>query len=84
MDDRVDELSEEDELDANDVAVAHREIASSTMAAIAVAVNRPPDRDESEGEDEGAIDTGLGDLDGGWPRKMSASSLSSTGGSSKD
>ena len=74
-DDRIDELSEEI-LDEDEVALAHREIASSTIAAMAV--NRPPNRDEPEDDEEGAIDIGLGTLGGGSPRKMSASSLSST------
>ena len=72
MDDRVEELSEE-ELEEGDVALAHRDIACSTTAAMAV--NRPPNRDGWDEEDEGAIDTELGGPGGGSPRKMSTSSL---------
>jgi hypothetical protein len=74
MDDRVEELSEEEELEEEgDVVLAHRDIACSTTAAMAV--NRPPNRDGLDEEDEGATDSGLGDLGGGSPRKMSTSSL---------
>lgn len=90
MDDRVEELSEEELEEEGDVALAHRDIACSTTAAMAV--NRPPNKDGLDEEDEGATDIRLGDLSGGSPRKMSASSLfsgweasledrSSTGGS---
>jgi len=82
IDDRVEELSEELSDKEGDLALAHREIACSTTAAMAV--NRPPNSDGSDDEDEGAIDSGLIDPLGGSPRKMSASSLSSMGGSSED
>jgi len=84
MDERVEELSEElsDEAEG-DLALAHREIACSTTTAMAV--NRPPNRDGSEDEEDDAMDSGLGDLGGGSPRKMSASSeLSSWKASSED
>jgi hypothetical protein len=81
MDDRVEELSEAEELDVGgNLDLAHREIACSTTAAIAV--NRPPNRDglEYEVEAEGTIDTGLADLCRGAPRKISTSSVSPIGG----
>jgi hypothetical protein len=82
MDERVEELSEELSDEEGDLALAHREIACSTT--IAMAVNRPPKRDGSEDEEDGAMDSGLGDLGGGSPRKMSASSLSFWKVSSED
>jgi len=78
VDDRADKLSKE-EFDKADVALAHPEIASSTMPAMAV--NRPPSSEavsEDELEEDSTIDTGLVDLGGGCPLKMSVSPLSST------
>jgi len=65
VDDRADKLSKE-EFDKADVALAHPEIASSTMPAMAV--NRPPSSEavsEDELEEDSTIDTGLVDLGGG-------------------
>lgn len=58
LDDRDDES---DELLDVSLDLAHRDMASSTAAAMAV--NRPPMRDEAEDEDEEkVIETGLVDL----------------------
>lgn len=74
IDDRVEEESEDEELEEDDpdVALAHREIASSTTAAIAV--NLPPSNDESEEDDEDELGAGLDGLGGGSPLKISLSS----------
>jgi hypothetical protein len=74
VDDRADKLSKE-EFDEADVALAHLEIASSTMPAMAV---NSSDVSEDELEEDNTIDTGLVDLGGGCPLKMSVSPLSST------
>lgn len=79
MDDRDEDVS--DELLELSLDLAHRDIASSTTAAIAV--KRPPARDESEEDEEDVMETGLGGLGGGSPRKISEPSSASSSEGSK-
>lgn len=63
---------ESDESEESSLCRAHLEIACSTTAAMAV--NRPPEREEDADDDvEVEMDTGLAGLGGGSPRKISES-----------